>query len=114
MNRSIPCLILTATLLAGCAAEVGGAAVTYTRGNATTPPIRNVDQPGLYELFPGTGINPLEGASVYLSRGDQYGFTSRAGKTVGIFVKAGQTQIVPLDGVLTSDYSWKYEGDKQR
>jgi len=103
--------LLALLLLPGCAMPVGKPLVTYERNSATIPELKVVEKQGLYALFPGDGVTPLD--AVYLHPGDQFGFTRREGKVVGISIKAGESRTTPLDSVLTNDYQWKYQGDKQ-
>lgn len=104
-------VLVAAMLVAGCATQAGTAVLAYERNNITLPPLTTVESVGLYALFPGDGITPLD--AVYLTRGDKFGFRSRDGKTVGAYIKSGEAREVPLDGVLTSEYIWRYQGDKK-
>ena len=107
-----PGLILAAAILAvGCGVQKDRPIVIYERNSTTAPKLKTVDSKGLYALFPGNGITPLE--AVYLNPGDQYGFQSNDGRVAGFFTQSGESKFVPLDGVLTSDYAWRYQGDKQ-
>ena len=68
-------------------------------------------QKGLYASFPGNGVAPL--AAAYLQPGDKFGFQNQDGKTVGTYTESGEAKTVALDGVLTTEYIWKYQGDKK-
>jgi hypothetical protein len=103
--------LLPLLIISGCAVPVGKALVTYERNSAAVPAMHVVEHKGLYALFPGDGVLPLD--AVYLNSGDKFGFTSREGKVVGVSIRGGESRTVPLDGVLTTEYVWKYQGDKQ-
>ncbi len=104
-------IVLTTIFVPGCGIEAGKPALVFQRDNNVVPPLKTVDAKGFYALFPGNGISPLD--SAYLNPGDTYGFTRSEGKTVGAYTKAGASRTIPLDGVLTTEYIWKYEGEKQ-
>lgn len=109
----ISALALSATMLmvSGCFSEPANPPVTFQRDALKAAPPTEVKKQGLFALFPGDGISPLE--AVYLHPGDEYGFKFSDGKAVGCYTAGGVTKLIPLDGVLTSEYVWKYEGDKQ-
>ena len=105
-------LFTLSTLLTGCVgAQPGKPIIAYERDSHTVPKMSTVSDKGLYVLFPGDGVTPLE--AVYLHPGDQFGFQNQDGKIVGVYTQSGETKTTPLDGVLTSEYVWKYQGDKQ-
>jgi hypothetical protein len=104
-------VVAVALLTNGCGVHPDKPIVVYQRGATTVPKLKTVDAKGLYVLFPGEGITPLE--AVYLHPGDKYGFQSTDGRVAGFYSQAGAENFVTLDGVLTSDYVWKYQGDKQ-
>ncbi|HZK81951.1 MAG TPA: hypothetical protein VFC46_12810 [Humisphaera sp.] len=105
-------LIFAAALLAsGCGVEKEKPIISYERNAISVPKLKTVDKKGLYVLFPGNGITPLQ--AVYLHPGDQYGFQPNDGRVAGFYIQSGTGNFVPLDGVLSSEYVWKYEGDKQ-
>ncbi len=108
----LPILILmTLTLLTSCAVPVGKPIVTYERNSATVPKMSPVGKKGLYVLYPGNGITPL--TATYLNPGDKFGFDNSQGKVAGAYIKDGALKTVALDGVLATEYVWKYEGEKQ-
>ena len=100
-----------ALAVGGCGAELDKPIVTFERNSSIIPPLKTADQKGLYALFPGNGIDPLDAA--YLNPGDQYGFERADGRIVGVYFKSKAPKTIPLDGVLTTEYIWKYRGDKQ-
>lgn len=93
--------------------------IVYQRNASTPPAPQVVEKAGTYALFPGDGVQPLDGSAVYLHPGDSIGFKSQEGKIVGFYTlrptpqQEGVTKTIPLDGILTSDYSWKYVGEAQ-
>lgn len=103
--------VLAAIFLAGCAAQAGKSTLTFERDATKVPPLQAVEDRGLYALFAGDGITPIE--AVYLNKGDKYGFQFHEGKVVGVYIKRGETKLIPLDAILASEYLWKYQGDKQ-
>ena len=111
--RTFTLTALLALGLAGCGAQPGQAIVTYDTANPTALKLSDVGKQGLYALFPGNGVAPMEGGAVYLHPGDKFGFKNVDGKVVGVYVAKGEEKTIALDGVLTSDYVWKYQGDKQ-
>jgi hypothetical protein len=100
-------------LLAGCGTQAGKAVLTYDTSKPGAIKLTDVAKPGLYALFPGDGVAPLEGGAVYLHPGDKVGFKNVEGKIVGVYRANGEEKLIPLDGVLTTDYVWKFEGEKQ-
>ncbi|HZL38151.1 MAG TPA: hypothetical protein VFC78_22740 [Tepidisphaeraceae bacterium] len=107
-SHSIAGLLLAAALLIqGCGAQPGRSLVTFHR-NGEAPPLSNAENDGWYALYPGNGLNPLD--SVYLHRDDKFGFETADSRTVGVYVKNHQTNKIPLSGVLTTEYIWKYQG----
>jgi hypothetical protein len=104
-------ILMIAMLLSGCGIASNKPIVTYERDSATVPQLSVVGHQGLYTLFPGNGVTPL--AAVYLLSGDKFGFQNQDGKVVGVYVQSDETKSVPLDGVLTTEYVWKYQGDKK-
>jgi hypothetical protein len=104
-------LILAATFTPGCGMGQNKPIVTYERDSATVPKMSTADKKGLYTLFPGNDDTPL--AAVYLQPGDSFGFQNINGKVMGVFMQRAESNTVPLDGILTTEYVWKYQGDKK-
>ena len=105
-------MVIVGTIgITGCSVPINKPIVVYERNAIAIPKIEAVKTKGLYVLFPGNGTTPLE--AVYLYPGDRYGFQSHEGRVSGIYIHGGKSVFVPLDGVLTSDYVWKFEGEKQ-
>lgn len=104
-------LLLAGAMLTGCGNQLNTPILTYERDSSKVPPLTSVDHQGLYALFPGDGANEL--ARVYLHHNDKFGFENQDGKVVGVYVDSGQTHTVPLDAILTTEYVWKYQGDKK-
>jgi hypothetical protein len=113
MMRTFALMALLALAVAGCGAQPGRAIVTYDTTNPTVFKLADVTKQGLYVLFPGNGVAPMDGGAVYLHPGDKFGFKTVEGKVVGTYISNGQQTTIPLDGVLTEEYVWKYQGDKQ-
>ncbi|HWE02618.1 MAG TPA: hypothetical protein VG326_09435 [Tepidisphaeraceae bacterium] len=98
-------------LISGCGVQTNKPLITYERNAIAVAKLNTVETRGLYVLFPGNGITPLD--AVYLHPGDVYGFKTNEGRVAGFYIQAGTSKFVTLDGVLTSEYTWKFEGEKQ-
>src|SRR5579862_4550962 len=105
--RIIGLSFVLALTLAGCGVQPGKAIVIYDTSDPATLKIENASKQGIYALFPGDGVAPLEGGSVYLHPGDRFGFKNFSGKIYGFYTTDGSEKTIPLDGVLTTDYIWK-------
>ena len=103
-------VVLAAMMLAGCGVQPGRSLMTFQRGGTQAPPLADVENSGWYALYPGNGLTPLD--SVLLHKGDQFGFGMDNGKIAGVYVKNKHPGYIPLTGVLTSEYIWKYQGEK--
>ena len=106
-------ILAVSCFVGGCGPKGPSTTLIYQLNSHVIPNTMTVGPRGLYALFPGDGITPLDGGAVYLNPGDQYGFQSHESHVLGFYTKDGQTKTIPLDGVLTTEYVWKYQGDKQ-
>ena len=86
-SPSLAALVFAMAIVAcGCGGtQVGKPIVSYQRNAIAVPLMQTVSSAGLYTLFPGDGITPLE--AVYLHPGDQYGFKSSEGKAAASTLK---------------------------
>jgi hypothetical protein len=112
-SGSIAGVLLTIVcLVVGCQGIQPGTPLSiYHRDSSEIPKTHTVEKEGNYGLYPGSGVDPLD--SFYFNRGDQFGFENREGQVVGVAQIGGETKTIPLGGVLTSEYIWKYQGEKK-
>ncbi|HWE97471.1 MAG TPA: hypothetical protein VG269_26170 [Tepidisphaeraceae bacterium] len=104
--------LLLACVVGGCRGiEPGTPLSVYHRDSSEMPKLQTVEKEGNYGLYPGSGVDPLD--SFYFHRGDQFGFESREGQVVGVANVGGEAKTIRLSGVLTSEYIWKFQGEKK-
>ena len=105
-------LLMVVCLVVGCHSIQPGTPLSiYHRDSSEIPKTQTVEKEGNYGLYPGSGVDPLD--SFYFHRGDQFGFENREGQVVGVAQISSETKTVPLGSVLTSEYIWKFQGDKK-
>ncbi|MDB5300812.1 MAG: hypothetical protein JWO87_2475 [Phycisphaerales bacterium] len=105
-------LLLMTGLVAGCRGIQPGTPLSiYHRDSSEIPKTQTVEKEGYYGLYPGSGVDPLD--SYYFHPGDRFGFENREGQIVGVAQIGNDTKTVPLGGVLTSEYIWKFQGEKK-